>query len=131
MSLIIKKNTTFRIPRTGSTAPAGFGLPATLTISIPADGIYSESTFKISNIDSFNGFSYPVDGGYDQLMYWGPYSYDGVDYSGLWSFWNLYDSKYGPSLIHAYNTSSDIFNIPLTNWKDYSGNPKTVTITTP
>ena len=62
MSLIIKKNTTFKIPRTGSGAPSGIPVASTNTINVVDNVGYngtialskSSSTLYFANIGGFN-----------------------------------------------------------------------------
>ena len=51
MSLIIKKNTTFKIPRTGSVAPNGIPVASTNTINV-VDNFYINQTIALAKVSS-------------------------------------------------------------------------------
>ena len=115
MSLIIKKNTTFKIPRTGS------GTPTTLPLST--------STFTITNqIAGWNN-----NGQYtkDILNRWlfdnsgndgNVYGVDSSTYGGLWAVY--YIDPEGSTYDLAFNPAP-LTSIPLNGWSP------TVTIVTP
>jgi hypothetical protein len=108
MSLIIKKNTTFKIPRTGSGAPSGIPVASTSSVII---------TNSLSNGQNWNGTyifnsennRYELDFGSSlQYLYW-------YSNSNQWSIsWTNFDNGYD-----EYNeTPSQNQNyIPTAGWQ--------------
>ena len=111
MSLIIKKNTTFKIPRTGSGAPS----------AVPS----STQTVIVNGSGYAGGWS----GTYSMLSPPSPYWRTAnealvLDFTG--ASWRFIDSDTGSGL---QNPSSNGSYIPTTGWTDDYLVPVTLTIT--
>jgi hypothetical protein len=118
MSLIIKKNTTFKIPRTGSTAPAGIDVPNT-----------SAFVAEFSNLTYFNGkFSKSSASQFALLASNNKY----LSYDGNWYLWD-FAGKY-PQETYRNNLATNPVFIPETGWdgsvKFYTGTSPTIPYST-
>jgi hypothetical protein len=107
MSLIIKKNTTFKIPRAGS------GAPTTLPLSTPVIYINSDGPFNRINDEAwgYNGPNPPDGYGY-------ALRYDGFRWE--WYYYNNNDEQ-----ITLSSNTTNGSAIPLLGWTP------SITITTP
>ena len=116
MSLIIKKNTTFKIPRTGSGASSGI-VAATAGNLIIDFGYFGGETYaKISNI--FWNFNFGEGNSEYQRLQWNSF---------IPNTWTL-DVNNGD--IVATNPSTNSLIIPTTGWTYTIGGPApTITIT--
>lgn len=100
MSLIIKKNTTFKIPRTGSTAPAGIDVANT-----------SAFVAEFTNITYFNGrFSKDSPSQFSLNASNNKY----LSYDGNWYLWD-FAGKYPVEYYRNTSATNPLF-IPETGW---------------
>jgi hypothetical protein len=121
MSLIIKKNTTFKIPRTGSTAPAGIDVPNT-------------SAF----VAEFTKASY--NNGYWQKTSPTSWSQQNAPYQDMMYDTSWYIQNYIPKtpVIIRNSTATNSLFIPTTGWVDgdlgsaifYTGSSPTIPYST-
>jgi hypothetical protein len=115
MSLIIKKNTTFKIPRTGSGAPSGI-VASTAGNLIISFGFYNLETYiKLSNTQ----WQFNFGEGETQTLSWDIFS------PLAWAL----DENNGQSFV-ATNPSTNPLIIPTTGWTYTIGGPSpSITIT--
>jgi len=107
MSLIIKKNTTFKIPRTGSGAPSGIPV-STQTIIVTNNADFNSPYInQVPNIYWDNGGDLFLEFSLDL---------------NAWRFRN------GDTNAELNNPSTDASYIPTTGWTQ-NGSPVTITIT--
>jgi hypothetical protein len=141
MSLIIKKNTTFKIPRTGSGAPSGIPVASTASVVManffPNNGTYTKSV-EGTDFGSDPDFSLGVGvvfyklsvNGTGQTILLPPNlditvtnSYEGEDYYSYVTaeaYWRIvdvtaYESETSINTL-ASNSSTDASLIPTTGW---------------
>jgi hypothetical protein len=98
MSLIIKKNTTFKIPRTASGAPSG------IPISTGTIIVLTVAATSAAIVGSYNKQS-------DTEWWWGSDYY--LRYDGTWYFQN---EDTGSTSYHPTGTNPNF--IPNTGWND-------------
>jgi hypothetical protein len=131
MSLIIKKNTTFKIPRTGSGAPSGIPVASTNQIIVTNAGSFNGTYIKRSagadltipyGALAGTGNSYSVsEAGTDVFVLIGPQMTVGGYGAGSWIFaYGYNDDDYGSIVFGAIepitNPSTNITTIPTTGW---------------
>ena len=139
MSLIIKKNTTFKIPRTGSGAPSGIPVASTASIVVVGAGGVPSGTYNKKGGGDYLGnvlgdVFYAGDGtiynkspdappNHDPYILLAPYATitDGstVFYfndSGGWVVVNLFSNDGSTYSINATNPSTDANYIPTSGW---------------
>jgi hypothetical protein len=124
MSLIIKKNTTFKIPRTGSGAPSGI--------------VVATTTNVIVTFGDTSGINYARDNYPTYTYYFVTAPIESINFCSL-SFnfsipntWVLQQYSAGEEsslVIAATNPSTDGSIIPTTGWTYTLGTGPTVTIT--
>jgi hypothetical protein len=122
MSLIIKKNTTFKIPRTGSTALAGIDVANT-------SAFVAEFYETYYNLISSNGYfsknsssQFSLFGVNDRYL----------EYGGNWYIWDF--SGKNPYTIYQNTSATNPLFIPETGWnglaKFYTGTSPTIPYST-
>jgi hypothetical protein len=131
MSLIIKKNTTFKIPRTGSGAPSGIPVASTNQIIVTNAGLFNGTYIKRSaganltdpyGLLQGTGNSYSIsEYGTDVFVLIGPQMTVGGYGVGSWIFaYGYNDDDYGNIIFGAVdpitNASTDITAIPTIGW---------------
>lgn len=131
MSLIIKKNTTFKIPRTGSGAPSGIPVASTNQIIVTNAGFFNGTYTKRSSgadltipygLLQGTGNSYSTyEAGTDLFVLIGPQMTVGGYGVGSWIFaYGYNDDDYGNIIFGAVdpitNASTDITSIPTIGW---------------
>jgi hypothetical protein len=111
MSLIIKKNTTFKIPRTGSGAPSGISLTApTLYLS----GLSFNPLPPWTNVYFSNPYSLSSPGvwldptGQGQIFYF--------SLNGLWIVLAYGDTEEGQSPVSVAYITAPSTSLPTTGW---------------
>ena len=114
MSLIIKKNTTFKIPRTGSGEPSGLNSDTTSHLYITFADQANLICYKQGN-DYWDGF---IDGGEAIQLRW------------TGTIWRLERTVNDTeAVVQATNNTGNINRIPITSWIYTIGSGPTVTIT--
>ena len=121
MSLIIKKNTTFKIPRTGSTAPAGIDVANT-----------SAFVAEFTASSGYHGYYLK-----NSPTLWLQYNtqYGSMRYD---TSWHMYDESGKTPTIHRNSTATNPLFIPTTGWLDgyvgsaifYTGSSPTIPYST-
>jgi len=116
MSLIIKKNTTFKIPRTGSGAPTTLPL-STLSLHISGAGSGAGAYLKVPTAIWWQFDDYLISGNVYNLAF-----NFGVRTNNIWELY-LTDSADNDTVLSTNLSSGS--EIPLTGWSS------SITITTP
>ena len=114
MSLIIKKNTTFKIPRTGSGAPSGISLTAPI---IYARGLSFQDGGGFYDGWTYNPYSLITPGYWRDLYHLGFVVYSG----GQWNFSTYADSAAMTAPVVATNTAPAT-SLPRTGWVNTNAN---------
>jgi hypothetical protein len=118
LKLIIKKNTIFKIPRTGSTAPAGIDVANT-----------SAFVAEFSNLTPFNG-KFLKNSASEFYLQSSNQKY--LSYDGNWFLWD-FAGKYPQEIYRNISATNSVF-IPETGWggsaKFYTGTSPTIPYST-
>jgi len=124
MSLIIKKNTTFKIPRTGSGASSGI-VVATTTNVVVTFGDTSGINYARSDYPAYTFYAVynPTESiSFQRLTF-------NYDVANTWSLVQHSSGEEGALVIEATNPSTNPLIIPTTGWTYTLGTGPTVTIT--
>ena len=121
MSLIIKKNTTFKIPRTGSGAPSGIPVASTTNVIV---------TFGDTSSLNYARNGYPTFTNYSIIEPTPSIAFQVLDFNGeVENTWALSQYFTLGGIIQATNPSTNSAIIPTTNWIYIIGSGPSITIT--
>ena len=138
MSLIIKKNTTFKIPRTGSGAAGGLPVASTPSIVVIGSGGVPSATYNTKEIEEVIGFIVDADWtaglppfycktqavpNADLYFFLGPNAslgdFEGSNYytnGSSWQIMRLFDNEGATLVSVGTNPSTNADYIPTAGW---------------